>query len=215
MIDEEETFRRFGYYSEDLTPKSNKKIVARCDDCGKIRELKKEDYRDLCQSCSSSGKRHHLYGKFHSDETKEKMRLSHLNRFEGKNHPSYGPHRSEETRFKMSKSHIGIFVGEKAPAWKGGISFEPYCIKFNNEFKEKVRIFFDRKCYVCGKNEIENKAKLCVHHVAYNKDTCCDNSEPLFVPLCRGCHAKTNINRKEWEEFFMISLKYLTNGKCF
>src|SRR5208337_386546 len=30
-------------------------------------------------------------------------------------------------------------IGEKSPGWKGGISFEPYCIKFNKEFKERVR----------------------------------------------------------------------------
>jgi hypothetical protein len=27
--------------------------------------------------------------------------------------------------------------------WQGGISFEPYCILFNNEFKERVREFWE------------------------------------------------------------------------
>ena len=52
MIDEEETYKRFGYYSTDLKPKSSKKIVAVCDNCGKVREVKKGSYRDLCHSCS-------------------------------------------------------------------------------------------------------------------------------------------------------------------
>ncbi|MBE9594203.1 MAG: hypothetical protein IMF19_12095 [Proteobacteria bacterium] len=39
MIDEEATFEKFGYNVRDLAPKSNKKIIAVCDDCGKIREV--------------------------------------------------------------------------------------------------------------------------------------------------------------------------------
>lgn len=51
MIDEEETYRRFGYRSTDLKPKSSKKVVAICDNCGKVRELRKANYRDLCAVC--------------------------------------------------------------------------------------------------------------------------------------------------------------------
>ena len=106
-------------------------------------------------------------------------------------------------------------TGELASNWQGGLSFEPYCIKFDNDFKERVREFFGRCCYICGKNEEDNGCKLSVHHVSYNKDTCCDDSKPLFVPLCQSCHMKTLKNRKYWEEFFSISLKCLTNEKCF
>ena len=52
MIDEEETFKRFGYYSTDLKPKSDKKIVAVCNNCGKVRIVQKKAYRDLCHLCS-------------------------------------------------------------------------------------------------------------------------------------------------------------------
>jgi len=41
---------------------------------------------------------------------------------------------SEETKLKLSKANRG----KNNPAWKGGVSFEPYCIQFNNEFKERV-----------------------------------------------------------------------------
>lgn len=106
-------------------------------------------------------------------------------------------------------------TGEKAPNWKGGISFEPYCQKFNEDLKERIRNFFDRKCYICGKTEFENGRKFDVHHINYDKMVCCNTVKPLFVPLCRSCHAKTNANREFWEEFFTISLEYLTHGKCF
>ena len=106
-------------------------------------------------------------------------------------------------------------TGESASNWRGGLSFEPYCEKFNDDLKERIREFFGRYCYVCGIGESELKEKLCVHHVNYNKDMCCDDSKPLFVPLCRSCHSKTNGDRKYWEEFFTISLNYLTQGECF
>ena len=116
--------------------------------------------------------------------------------------------------------------GENHSCWKGGISFEPYCMKFTLEFKERVREYFGRCCYVCGKTEQEQIdemksrgkrpiKKLDVHHVNYDKMVCCNDVKPLFVPLCRECHLKTNHNREFWEELLTISLEYLTNGKCF
>ena len=116
---------------------------------------------------------------------------------------------------KKHKEAMQLLTGENNPNWKGGTSYLPYCEKFDDDFKERVRNFFGRYCYVCGKNEIDNGEKLSVHHVTYNKDTCCDNTKPLFVPLCKSCHAKTLFDREYWEEFFTVSLNYLTDGECF
>ena len=55
MIDEEETFERFGYTSDELKPKSMRKIIAVCDGCGKIRVLNKQAYKKLCASCAQTG----------------------------------------------------------------------------------------------------------------------------------------------------------------
>ena len=52
MILEKETYEKFGYYPGDLKPKSNKKILAKCDKCGKIRDIPKEYYRALCFTCA-------------------------------------------------------------------------------------------------------------------------------------------------------------------
>ena len=121
---------------------------------------------------------------------------------------------NDKGKRSMSEKLTGR-TGEQCVNWKGGISYLPYCEKFDEDLKNRVREFFNRCCYVCGKNEIDNKRKLDVHHVNYNKDTCCDDSKPLFVPLCRSCHSKTRGNREYWEEFFTVSLNYLTDGKCF
>ena len=57
MIDEEATFEMFGYRSTDLKKKSSRPIVAVCDDCGRVRILKMDDYRDLCHKCAMKSKK--------------------------------------------------------------------------------------------------------------------------------------------------------------
>ena len=146
----------------------------------------------------------------------------------GKNNPMYGRIGELAPMYGRTgeKSPMYGRKGELSNNWQGGISFEPYCEKFDNNLKERVRDFFDRRCYVCGKSEqdqIEEMIKegkrpvkvLDVHHVNYNKMVCCNDVKPLFVPLCRSCHAKTRKNREYWEEFFSISLKCLTKDQCF
>ena len=137
-------------------------------------------------------------GKITSEEAKEKNRQAQL-----------GGHHSALTKLKMAFSH----QGEKSSAWKGGISFEPYCEKFNNEFRERVRSFFDHKCVECGTPQ--NGEKLHIHHVNFNKESCCDSSVPLFVSLCRSCHAKTSHNREYWEPHFTEIINNYYEGKCY
>lgn len=122
---------------------------------------------------------------------------------------------TEEHKNKLSEYRKGVYIGERCPAWKGGISFEPYCPKFNENFKERVREFFGRKCVLCGKTEEESNRKLCVHHVNYDKMVCCNDNRKLFVALCVKCHAKTNKNREYWETRFLHIIDSLYDGKCF
>ena len=136
-------------------------------------------------------------GKTHSEETRRKMSEAHK-----------GKTLSEETRRKLSE-----WRGERSHRWKGGISFEPYCPKFNREFKERVRSFFGYRCAECG--EPQNGYKLHVHHVNFNKMSCCDNTPPLFVPLCRSCHARTQKDREYWEEHFTRMINEYHGGACY
>jgi hypothetical protein len=159
----------------------------------------------------------------HSEETKKKMSETHkgikpsprnieaLKRaHEGKPLPEEvkkkisdsltGKIQSEDTKQKRSMSLIGKLKGEKHPNWNNGSSFEPYCIKWNENLRERVRDFFGRKCILCKKHEQHENQKLSVHHVFYNKKACCDDSERMFAPLCQSCHGKTNKtkNKDEW-----------------
>ena len=130
---------------------------------------------------------------------------------------------SNECKYKyigiLSKNRersLDEFVrGENHPNWQGGISFEPYCPKFNKEFKERVRAFFNYRCVECGKTQEEEGRALCCHHVNYNKKTCCDNTIPLFVPLCDTCHKRTNRHRDYWQLHFTELIYLQHGGKCY
>lgn len=127
--------------------------------------------------------------------------------------PSEAKFRKTCSRKCMGEYHRRERSGENSVLWRGGKSFEPYCIKFNAYFRERVRAFFNNKCVECGMsptNELLN-----VHHVNFDKSSCCNNSKPLFVTLCRSCHAKTNFNRSFWESKYteLINSKY--GGKCY
>lgn len=125
-------------------------------------------------------------------------------------------------RLKSMGCEIRDGKGENASNWQGGISFEPYCPKFNESFKESIRNKFDRKCFICGITEKEMQEdqrrrgkrifKLSVHHVNYNKDCLCDDSDCEFVPLCLHHHVKTNNNHEYWESMIMQKLNDLNNN---
>jgi hypothetical protein len=116
---------------------------------------------------------------------------------------------SVETKLKMSESGIGGF-------WYGNIRYDdnPYCEKWTAELRERVRAYFNYICFECGTPQ--NRRKLNVHHIHYNKKTCCDGSPHDMVPLCPECHTKTNFNRDYWEDR-LTELLYAGNpdGKCF
>lgn len=116
---------------------------------------------------------------------------------------------SKETLERMSKLHSG----SGNPAWKGGKSFEPYCPKFNDEFRNRVRAFFSYQCIECGSPQ--NGVRLDVHHVNFNKMSCCDDTIPLFVPLCKSCHARIKKSLEDWEQHFTDMIEQYYRGKCY
>lgn len=133
---------------------------------------------------------------------------------------------SEEHRKKISEAHCGKRLvaehkkkisdanrGEKGNNWRGGISFEPYCPKFNKEFKERVRAFFGYECVEC--HTPQNGRKLDVHHINYNKMMCCNDVKPLFVALCRSHNSLANKNREYWEQHFTQIINEQYGGKCY
>lgn len=306
MINREATIRWKGYDPDDLKPNARARICVVCDECGRVRWVRKQSYRGLCRSCAAKkylrNPENHpnwkgggtiMFCKQCGKEMLVKPSVSDSTSFcsrkcagkwrsenmHGENSPTwrgglvavtcdhcgreFGVYRSQahRTRFcsrecfgrwqsenmrgengfgwkggnvvkiceqcgqeyKVARSRYTISrfcsrgclgewqsenqAGENAHNWMGGTSFEPYCPKFNEIFKESIREKFGRVCFLCPTTEEENGRKLCVHHVNYNKDCLCDDSDCEFVPLCNKCHTKTNHNREHWESLIMEKLK--------
>ncbi len=177
-------------------------------DAVKGRVLSEDHKRKISQS---------QIGKTMSPEARKKIGDAHRGRIQ-----------TGEARRINSECHKGIIPspeqrkkqsdalkGDKCYLWKGGISFEPYCPKFNNEFKERVRAFFNYTCGICGKTQEIAGHKLCVHHINYEKMVCCNDVKPLLIPLCRTCHTTTNHNRDYWEKVLTKKVMEEYNGKCY
>lgn len=129
MILREETFEKFGYYPEEIAPKSSKRIVVKCERCGRIREVNKNNYSALCRSCaiseSKKGEKNPNFGKHPSIGTREKMSEANKNPSKetrkkigeaarGRAPWNKGKHHSDETKRKISEA----LKGGKAP-WLG------------------------------------------------------------------------------------------------
>lgn len=121
------------------------------------------------KSESHIGEKNYNYGKTFSEETKKKLSES-KKQLVGELSPRWGTTHTVETRNKISDA----LSGEKHPNWNGGSSSEPYCGKFNENLRERVREFFGRVCQLCDKHESESKLRLSVHHVYAEKKACCE-----------------------------------------
>lgn len=132
------------------------------------------------------GENNAMYGRQHTEETKRKIAEKAI-----------GREISEETRQKMSEAS----TGEKNHEWKGGITFFPYCDKFNDKLKERIRIRDNHTCQLCG--EKQNGRKLDIHHIRHDRENC----TPQLISLCRKCHGKANSDKDYYESLFMQKLK--------
>lgn len=190
MIDEAATFEKYGYYSTDWKPQSHKKIVAVCDGCGVIRYPNKQDYCDLCLSCSrkdvplSAAHReaigNGITGRIISDKTRAKMSISQ--------NKAYAADPTIVER--MSASIQGIPYED----WTEFATENLYCEKFDQACRERIRAKYEHRCFICDMHQDDNITitgkciKLAVHHVDSNKDQGCNGVKWKLVPLCMHCH---------------------------
>jgi len=133
-----------------------------------------------------SGKNHPLFGKHHSEETKEKNRKSHLGKkykpmsAEGKENirkAHLGYRLKEETKKKISEALKGHkmpdhvkkmvserIIGNKNPQWKGGVTTENRKIRKSIEFRLWRESVFARDNWTCQKTKVKG-GKLHPHHI--------------------------------------------------
>ena len=113
-----------------------------------------------------------------------------------------------------------LFVkrGPHSHNWRGGKKNSKYCHKFDNSLRERVRAWWGYQCAICGKTQEENKYRLDVHHVNYDKMVCCNDKPRHFAPLCAACHSKSggsDENRQNWETMLESIIIARYNGRCF
>lgn len=153
-------------------------------------------------------------------ETKTKMSLVRKGRKFSQAHRSalaarrIGYHHTEETKKKLSAASSRN-CGEKASNWQGGLSFEPYCPKFNEDLKRRVRAYFENRCILCGMTAEENSENLSVHHVTYDKMICCNGKPVQFAALCHGHHTTTNYDRPRWEAILHRIIDEIYGGRSY
>ena len=130
MILEEETFEKFGYYPSDLAPKSHKKILATCDDCGKIRKIERSAYHPRCKSCAKKGKNNSNW-----KDAKIKRICKQCGKefciFRSQIQYGYGVFCSNKCQDKWRSENLR---DAKAPGWKGG-KIKRKCIICQKEFE--------------------------------------------------------------------------------
>ena len=172
----------------------------------------------------NKGEANPFFGKKHTPEELEKMRLAHLGKKRpprdpewcrkiseskkgkgrGKDNPFYGRHHTIEARSKISEAGKGnsghILNGEKHPNWQGGIT-NPRKSQEEKNWSLAVRKRDNFTCQQCGlKSTRRNKVEA--HHVksfAQYPDLRYELSNG--ITLCVPCHQKTdNFGGKKYDK---------------
>lgn len=131
-----------------------------------------------------------------------------VEKLSGQNNHFYGKHHTPEAIQKIKNKHHN-FSGDKNPNWNGGLSFKPYCYRFNEQLKEEIRKRDNYQCQHpdCLITQLESKVlyskALIPHHVHYDKENC----YPDLITLCSKHNSVANGNRDYHEELFMKILK--------
>jgi len=148
--------------------KWNKKIEITCKVCGKIfykRRSITKNYKTECCSLKCRG-------------IARRNRVSKTCKYCGK---IFEVRESSTTRpsprgaycsFECYHKHAR---GKNSHMYDHGQTFYPYCERFNNSLRERVRNFFGNKCVLSGAAKDNNNGKrLDVHHVFIEKLACCE-----------------------------------------
>jgi hypothetical protein len=101
------------------------------------------------------------------------------------------------------KGQSKFLIGKYAARYLHGRGKMPYILAFNEICKEQIRIRDSYKCQLCRKTQKQNKQKLSIHHIDYQKQ----HVDPKrLITLCRKCNAKVNSDRDYWYAYFTYIL---------
>lgn len=124
------------------------------------------------------GDKNHMFGKHHTPEAIEKIRLARV-KYVGVNHPMYGKKHKPETIEKMSK--------ENCHMWKGD-NITYYALHYH------IRKYLPKEqyCKHCG---LEKRLDVANITGIYNRDL------KNWLRLCRKCHMINDGNIKNLKQY--------------
>lgn len=147
------------------------------------------------------GDKNGMYGKTHTNKVKNEL----SKRMKGNKYRA-GILHTKETLEKLSI----LNSGQNNNNWKGGVSKEPYCIEWTDEYKTYIKERDGNKCL--NPDCMRNSNILTVHHINYNKKDCRPNN---LITLCCSCNTRANKDRvwhKAWYTV-IINKRYNYWGK--
>jgi len=187
---------------------STLEYVEGCEECNEsfLAYVRKDVDKRFCSvSCKNkkikydrNGERNPMYGKKHTEESKHQI----SNNRKGKCCGDENPSKRDDVKKKLCGEKNPMYgihrYGNENPNWKGGVSFEPYCINWVKSFKDEIKERDDYSCknpYCNSKNLYD----LTVHHIDYNKKNCDTDN---LITLCRSCNSRANSKRKYHKELY-------------
>lgn len=231
MIDEEATFREYGYRSSDSRCR---RVIVTCEGCGEPRDVSKYNIPPLCRRCVMKGRR------WEDDRRKEWSESR-----KGENNPNFGntgdknpltgEKASLETRQRQSESHTGeknhmfgkttppdtrdriseSLSGENHPNygkrgkdttnWQGGLTDKIQALRNTPAYKNWREAVYERDdwtCQECGaRSASANHVYLNAHHINPIKD---NKNTLLIFDTNNGitlCEGCHNITKGHEEDF--------------
>jgi hypothetical protein len=132
---------------------------------------------------------------------KLKENCSRAGKIGGFNRAIFWRENPKEFQKFLDKSHdpmvTASYSGVNHPCWRGGISYEPYCQNWIDEFKEMIK---ERDRYKCQNPDCRKNSKILIpHHINYVKKDCHPNN---LITLCGSCNSRANFNREYWKQFY-------------
>ncbi len=133
-----------------------------------------------------TGSKSHMYGRKHS--LGKQAWNKGIHQWETKKHPMFGKHHTEESKQKMRGKRI-MATGENNHKWKGGVSYKyDRNVRNSIEFKEWRDIVFKRDdwcCQLCDKKHTNVHPHHLFSFTNYPKIRFNENNG---VTVCKDCH---------------------------
>lgn len=183
-----------GYDPDLLSAKSHKRICVSCDQCGRVRYVRKAWYRDLCLSCSTKGSNNPMYDVHRYGKDAPNYKVGNIILICHYCNKDFIVNQSRKTAKFCNKKcegkwHNENFSGKNNPNYNFDITDEERLIKRQYpEYKQWRTSIFERDNYTCQECN-QYGGNLNAHHIeSYSNNPDLRISLDNGITLCKDCH---------------------------